>query len=110
MKNEKGFSFLEMSIVLAILGIFMLIGIPNYKALAEKAQKMSCDANRKLIEAQLENYYIDKQTYPTGTTDEILNKLVDENYLKNMPTCPSKGVFEILNNLESVSVTCSVHL
>jgi len=110
LKDERGFSFLEMTFVLAIIGFLMLIGIPNYKAVAEKAQKTSCEANRKLIEAQLENYYLEHHSYLAGTTDEILGKLVDEKYLKDIPDCPVKdGIYTIDITAEPIVVTCDIH-
>jgi len=109
LRDERGFSFLEMSFVLAIIGFFMLIGIPNYKAVAEKAQETSCEANRKLIEAQLENYYIDNHDYPTGTVDDILEKLVVDKYFKDEPVCPVQSGTYTIDTSGPLSVTCDIH-
>lgn len=104
-KDERGFTFLEVTFVLAIIGFFMMVGIPNYKAVAERAQEKSCEANRKLIEAQLESYYIDHHSFP-GT--DVLDTLVKDKYLKEKPACPSKsGQYTI--STSPIKVTCSIH-
>ena len=110
LRDERGFSFLEMSFVLAIIGFFMLIGIPNYKAVAEKAQETSCEANRKLIEAQLENYYIDNHSYPQGDTDGILETLKTAKYFKEKPVCPVQSGTYTIDTSGPLSVTCNIHV
>lgn len=111
LKEEKGFTFLEMTIVIAIIGFLMMIGLPNYKSAAEKAQKKSCEANKKLIEAQVESYYIDKQSYPAGESAAMLTELVTKEYLKSVPECPSDGTYTITLPTETspLVVVCDKH-
>ncbi len=117
LNEEKGFTFLEMTIVIAIIGFLMMIGLPNYKSAAEKAQGKSCEANKKLIESQMDSYYIDLNKYPvadtTTTTDvnETIKELVNEKYLKTEPKCPSNGTYQIPipTGSGSVVVDCTKH-
>ncbi|MEW9672808.1 competence type IV pilus major pilin ComGC [Ammoniphilus sp. 3BR4] len=111
-KDQKGFTFLEMSIVVAIIGIIMLMAMPNYQGAAAKAQAKSCEANRKLIEAQVINYMMDKASEPTN-----VEALWTAGYLKDKPKCPVKGegayTFEIVPadniSLQKINVFCSEH-
>lgn len=100
-----------MTIVIAIIGVLMMIGLPNYKSAAVKAQEKSCNANKKLIESQMESYYIDEHSYPTGESDAILTELVTKNYLKSVPECPSDGSYSITSPTGSgpVVVDCNKH-
>ncbi|RXT13639.1 competence type IV pilus major pilin ComGC [Ammoniphilus sp. CFH 90114] len=110
MKDQKGFTFLEMSIVVAIIAIIMLIAMPNYKSTAEKAQAKSCEANRKLIEAQVVSYMIDK-----GDAPEIVKDLYTEGYLRDEPACPIGGAYTFNvepateTTLSKIEVSCSKH-
>lgn len=108
-KEEKGFTFLEMTIVIAIIGFLMMIGLPNYKSAAVKAQEKSCEANKKLIESQMESYYIDEHSYPTGESSAIFAELVRAEYLKSVPNCPANGIYTISSESGSIEVTCSEH-
>lgn len=111
-KDQRGFTFLEMSIVVAIIGIIMLMAIPNYQGAAAKAQEKSCEANRKMIEAQVISYMIDRASKPNIVAD-----LLSAGYLKDDPKCPVKGLnaytFEITNATETsiskINVYCEVH-
>jgi len=111
LRNDSGFTFLEMCIVIAMIGILMMIALPDYRSAAEKAQKNSCDANRKMIEAQVESYYIDKFEYPGTEDEDPIKVLVDENYLKSYPNCPIKGTYTIETDQASgkIKVKCSAH-
>jgi prepilin-type N-terminal cleavage/methylation domain-containing protein len=83
LRNQDGFTFLEMSIVVAIIGILMLMAMPNYQGAAEKAQAKSCEANRKMIETQVVSYMLDTSITPT-----TLEPLVATGYLREKPKCP----------------------
>ena len=56
-KNKKGFTLIELVIVLAVLAIIALIAIPNFNKVREdsriKADKMSLESIAKVIEIQL---------------------------------------------------------
>lgn len=105
-RDQKGFSFLELSIVLAIMGMILLIGMPNYKTIVDKARQTTCDANRKLIETQLEHYYFDHFEYPSE--EDAIAKLIEDNkYLKGEPICPAGDEPYAVNiSAGSVEVEC----
>ena len=47
--NKKGFSLVELMIVVVIMGILIAVAIPLYGAITENAEKKSCKSNQALI-------------------------------------------------------------
>lgn len=52
--NRKGFTLLEILIVVAVIGILASIVIPNYLSARTESQKSACIANLKQIEGAIE--------------------------------------------------------
>jgi len=63
--NEKGFTLIEMMIVIAVIGIIAAIALPSYIDSVRKARRV--DAKTGLTEAALrqENFYARNATYTT---------------------------------------------
>ena len=65
LKSDKGFSLLELMIVLTIIGILSLIVVPRFMDIPRKAR---IEAARQQIAAfgiALDRYYLDNGIYPT---------------------------------------------
>jgi prepilin-type N-terminal cleavage/methylation domain-containing protein len=93
-REEEGFTLIEMLIVLFIIGIVLAIAIPNLKSAGETARERADQANRKLIGSQADNYYLEHGKYPSS-----VEELVKKNYIRSAPQCPGgKGKYVILSN------------
>lgn len=104
-RDQRGLTLIEMLVVLFIIGVVIAIALPNLKAAGESAQEKACEANRQLIGAQADNYYLEMGRYPSS-----VNELKKRDYLRTTPTCPAKGKYRIDPD-EPVEkrVHCSVH-
>lgn len=60
LKKKKGFTLIELLICLFIIGLMMLLIIPNIANQRQKAQEKSDAAIVKVIENQQELYQLDK--------------------------------------------------
>ena len=60
LKKKKGFTLIELLICLFIIGLMMLLIIPNIANQRKEAQKKSDAAIVKVIENQQELYQLDK--------------------------------------------------
>jgi len=107
--RERGFSLLEMLVVLFVIGVLLMIALPNFRGAAERSQAKACHANQRLLIGQLEQFRLDKGTYPmeNGTID--LEQLVVEKYLQSVPKCPKGAAYAVSSSGDVVTVTCSVH-
>lgn len=101
MKNEKGFTLIEMMIVLLIISVLLIITIPNVAKHNANINKKGCQAYVKMVEAQVQAYHLDHQAFPANTQE-----LVDEGYLKSGETaCPSSTNIVIGANGEVTTAT-----
>lgn len=64
MKNKKGFTLIELIVVIAILGILAAVAIPSYSGFQEKAKVSTNDANLKTIASAIQVYNAEKGAYP----------------------------------------------
>ncbi|MGG0658602.1 competence type IV pilus major pilin ComGC [Rummeliibacillus pycnus] len=87
--NQKGFTLIEMLIVLFIISILILIAIPNVTKHFATVDKKGCDAYATMVQGQVEAYRIDIGKYPTSITE-----LEDKDYLKvtDSKTCEGKTI------------------
>ena len=88
LKKRKGFTLVEIMIVVAIIGLLAAIAIPNFVKARETAQKTACIGNLKQIQGAVQVWAIDQNK--TGTDTPGTGDLVD-NYLKRWPVCPKSG-------------------
>jgi prepilin-type N-terminal cleavage/methylation domain-containing protein len=86
MRNAKGFTILEVMLVVILISILAGIVIPRFAVSTKRAKVQSCEMNRSIINKQVESYYFVEATWPLDTMTDIK---VNENYFPDgIPTCP----------------------
>jgi len=71
MKQRKGFTLIELMIVIAIIIILAAIAIPNYLRMTERARRSRVAGDFASIGTALEAYAVDWGKYPSNGIDVI---------------------------------------
>lgn len=106
-KTRKGFTLVEMMIVVLIIGILISIALPNFMRARENARLRACVANMKQIQSAIEQWGM--ETKASGDTAVPTDLNAYNNWLKTIPTCPSGGIYTITGTLNTYTITCNVH-
>ena len=75
MLNNKGFSLIEVLIVLAIIGIFAFVAVPYFARSLSTAKLKATEVELQTLRSILNTYYTEFDKYPG-----VLQKLVDEKF------------------------------
>lgn len=63
MKNQKGFTLIELMIVIAIIGILAAIAIPQFSAYRKRSYDSSAQSDLKNATTAQEAYFVDESRY-----------------------------------------------
>ncbi len=98
MRLSRGFSLLEILIVVTIMSAIATIAIPNLLKAIDRSRQSSTVADMRTIGNALEHYAVDHLSYPTDHGIETLRRDLVPDYVKKLPTRDGWGhpfVFEV---------------
>ncbi len=84
-ENKKGFTLLELIVVMAILVVLAGLVVPRYNNVLSSSRIKTHNANVKMIEDALELYAVNTNT-PLESIDDI--QVLVDGYLKDIPENP----------------------
>jgi general secretion pathway protein G len=87
--GERGFTLIEMLIVIAIIGIIAGIAVGQFRQTPQRAKEATLKEDLFVLRDVIDQYFTDKGKYP-----ETLQSLVDDGYIRKIPVDPVTGSSE----------------
>ncbi|NQY42248.1 MAG: hypothetical protein HRT87_02740 [Legionellales bacterium] len=108
-KSVSGFSFLELILILAVIGILATIAIPRFGTTKVDAQDTVDERNLIILQKQVERYRMEIGSYPD---EDGLNNLINDTgyFAGGFPAAPSgkkytidaDGIVSIVDDVEEI--------
>ena len=98
LKNDKGFTLIEMLIVLFVISILMIITIPNITKNQSAIKSKGCEAFVQMVQGQVQAFEIDHNKWPAS-----VDELKSGDYL-TQTSCPNGDAINIDANGKVTSV------
>ena len=107
-QRQRGFTLLEIMVVIVILGILASLVVPNLMGNKEKADRQKAVSDITALENALDMYKLDNSIYPN--TEQGLEALVskptsqpeprnyrDDGYIKRLPQDPWNNDYQLVS-------------
>jgi general secretion pathway protein G len=82
-KNNRGFTLIEISFVMAIIAILYFVALPNYSGTVDRAREAALAEDLQVMRKAIFDFYQHTGDYP-----QELRQLVTEKYLYAIPVDP----------------------
>jgi type IV pilus assembly protein PilA len=88
LRSERGFTLVELMVVVLIIGILVAVSIPVFNNASGTARKRTCQTNQRTIEGAVQQWLAASSTnqWAVSIIDNS-NVLITSNYLKDEPAC-----------------------
>jgi prepilin-type N-terminal cleavage/methylation domain-containing protein len=105
--SKRGFTFLEIMIVVGIVGMLVTMAMPNFLRTRALAQKNVCIENMLQLESAKQLFALEKGK-SSGYTVVDAELFGDGLFMKRKPECPAGGDYDLA--LIGTNTTCSYAL
>ena len=99
-KMLKGFTLVEIMIVVAIIAILAAVAIPNFVRYRKTSQMNACISNLKQIQSAVAQCQLEGKAIADG------NIFGADKYIRVTPTCPAGGSYSLPSE-DTADPTCS---
>lgn len=81
--KARGFTLIELIVVMAIIALLMTVALPRYFRSVDKSKEVALKENLQVMRVTLDKFYGDHGRYP-----DSLDDLVSSQYLRAVPVDP----------------------
>ncbi len=107
--NKKGFTLVELLIVIAVLGIIAAIAVPRMAGVTDAVKTSADEEQAKLIASNVENLFLSNAFKPTADTTGA-TKITKADYGEDYPKGQSTTNFLIAYYEKSgLDITVTIH-
>jgi general secretion pathway protein G len=104
-RQQSGFTLIELMIVMTIIGILVVLAIPNFVGAVKHAREAALKEDLHVMRTAIDSYTMDKQKAP-----QTLDDLIQDGYLRSIPEDPmthskDSWVTDTSDSLSSVDQT-----
>ena len=85
-RSPRGFTLIEITIVIVILAVLAMILLPNYVRARSRGRLSACETNLRNMASALEVYSTDNARQFPSRLEEL-----SPTFVQSIPTCPSAG-------------------
>ena len=125
MKSKKGFTLVELMIVVVIMAILVAVAVPIFSAVTANAKKKTCIGNQRQIISSVGDWIMvqpdpsaidgafsvsggqEDGAFTGWSGDMSTNQAAIKGLFKTIPVCPADGVIEVTINPGSSTGTQS---
>lgn len=105
---SRGFSLIEIMIVVAIIAIAISIAVPNYFKMNAISKRTVCINNLKKITAAVEEWALEKNVTSGSSISSTEEEEIYDSYFRGgRPKCPTAGEYVLYEVGANPQVRCT---
>lgn len=106
--SQKGFTLVEIMIVVAIIGLLAAIAIPSFVKARSASQTNACIANLKQVEGAKATWALEQKKANSDTPVDS-DLFGATSYIREKPPCPAGGTYALTQVDQKPTCTVTGH-